>query len=864
MIAPLRELQALILDPGSNRLPKHHTDPFLARIRQALISIEERPDDVGPGDLAALLRQATLRCHLSRNEEPEIRVPNAQPWPDERTWQLFNCRVRPIERNYLLMRPEPWNPVWLDATASQVVDDAIAEIPRRRVRSVMGDPCLTEYTGLGKYFSPGQRDAVRGAFLMPAGSTLIINLPTGAGKTLAFQLPSLVWASEGALSLVIVPTIALARDQEERFRELLRLSPTGKSLARKFFAYHSGLKEESKKEILRDIRKGAIPILFTSPEAALGILRGPLFDAAQHGRLRFFIMDEAHVVSQWGQQFRPEFQSIAGLRESLLEVCPADGRFRTLLLTGTLAPESLQTLQQLFGGEECQIIAEPSLRCEPGFLVDGANSEEQRCQRVLEAIRHLPRPIILYTTLRDHAFEWLSILRSSGFRRVRLVRGGDLAGSEGEQLLRDWHTRAADIMVATSAFGLGVDQAEVRSVVHACLPETIDRYYQEVGRAGRDGNAAVALLVTTPSDLETARNLSQEKLISVDRGFERWEAMWIRQHAGSAESHILSLDNRPADIAVPGVWNASWNLRTLVLMARARLIQFAAHLPPIVERKADEDDASLQERWRKQLEKYWTEVSIRILDPKAVRQEHWEAVVDRAREDLRTADSEALKLLGEVLSFERPLNDIFRDVYTLFEPFLRPPYLAGSCPVTRRAGSVSFESTEPEIVTLNRVATSMSLSFQKAVAPCYDHTGRAWIEYDSHRTDSGLKRDRLFQFLRYFVSAGGIELSIPDGYLDIKEWRQLREGTPFRFLIRTPMDTSVEEPLQPHLPVPRLTILSGSETRATIIKPILQVKRPFHIIVLPATALDPDRPARRLLDMKPRLTLEEVLDRLAQ
>ena len=111
------------------------------------------------------------------------------------------------------------------------------------------------------------------------------------------------------------------------------------------------------------------------------------------------------------------------------------------------------------------------------------------------------------------------------------------------------------------------------------------------------------MLVTTPFDLETARNLSQEKLISVDQGFERWEAMWIRQHSGSAESHILSLDNRPADIAVPGVWNASWNLRTLVLMARACLIQFAAHLPPIVERKADEDDASLQERWRKQLEK---------------------------------------------------------------------------------------------------------------------------------------------------------------------------------------------------------------------------------------------------------------------
>ena len=182
MIAPLRELQALVLDPGSDRPLKHHSDPFLARIRQALISIRERRDDVGPSDLAALLRQATLRCHLSRNEDAELRVPNLQPWPDERTWQLFNCRARPVEHNYFLMRPERWEPPWLDATAPQVVDDAIAENSRRRARSVVGDPCLTEYTGLTKYFSPGQRDAVRGAFLMPPGTTLIINLPTGGWK----------------------------------------------------------------------------------------------------------------------------------------------------------------------------------------------------------------------------------------------------------------------------------------------------------------------------------------------------------------------------------------------------------------------------------------------------------------------------------------------------------------------------------------------------------------------------------------------------------------------------------------------------------------------------------------------------------
>jgi superfamily II DNA helicase RecQ len=139
----------------------------------------------------------------------------------------------------------------------------------------------------------------------------------------------------------------------------------------------------------------------------------------------------------------------------------------------------------------------------------------------MEAIHHLPRPLILYTTLRDHAEGRFEKLRFAGFRRLRMVRGGDLSDADGDQILRDWQNRSVDIVVATSAFGLGMDQAEVRSVVHACLPETIDRYYQEVGRAGRDGKAAAALLVSTPEDLGTAETLAKERLISVDRGFER-------------------------------------------------------------------------------------------------------------------------------------------------------------------------------------------------------------------------------------------------------------------------------------------------------------------------------------------------------
>src|SRR5262249_16651052 len=152
----------------------------------------------------------------------------------------------------------------------------------------------------------------------------------------------------------------------------------------------------------------------------------------------------------------------------------------------TLTAESLETLR-LFFGRNSQVVSETQLRPEPGFLLRAEKSEEERSRHVIEALRFLPRPLILYTTRREDAEQWTTLLRTVGFQRLQLVRGGDVSGEGGDEVLRDWRTRAVDVVVATSAFGLGMDQSDVRSVVHACLPESIDRYYQEVGRGGRDG-----------------------------------------------------------------------------------------------------------------------------------------------------------------------------------------------------------------------------------------------------------------------------------------------------------------------------------------------------------------------------------------
>ena len=306
-------------------------------------------------------------------------------------------------------------------------------------------------------------------------------------------------SQRGGVSIVVVPTTALALDQERAVEHLIAHKKTA------YIGGESAEAQEQREGIRARVRDGSQRIVFTSPESLLGSLRPAVYDAARGGLLRLFVVDEAHMVERWGDEFRSSFQELGGLRTDLQRhVPPGSSPFTAVLLTATLTDSAFDTLETLFGGGQALVpVSAAQLRPEPSYWTVEVASEEARTATVLEAMRHLPRPLMLYLTEPAEAMRWASCLREDGYRRLDVVTG-HTPNAERAEVIRRWRDCDSDVVVATSAFGLGVDQGDVRVVLHATLPENVDRFYQEVGRAGRDGAASASLVIYTREDVRRA------------------------------------------------------------------------------------------------------------------------------------------------------------------------------------------------------------------------------------------------------------------------------------------------------------------------------------------------------------------------
>ena len=307
-----------------------------------------------------------------------------------------------------------------------------------------------------------------------AGHDTLGLMPTGGGKSITFQVPAL--ALEG-VCIVITPLIALMKDQVHHLRQRGILAS----------AIYSGLQHDDILRILDNCILGNTKLLYVSPER----LGSELFQTKlRHMRVSFITVDEAHCISQWGYDFRPSSLEIANIRT----ICP---HAPVLALTATATPRVVEDI--------CDKLKAPSTsftvfrmsfeRKNLAYLVSHAADKRTELIRLLEGT---PGCAIVYVRSRRHAREVAELLTEAGLSATFYHAGLDPAVKDKRQC--DWQHDRMRIIVATNAFGMGIDKADVRIVAHYDLPDSIEAYFQEAGRAGRDGKPAQAVLLFNNTD----------------------------------------------------------------------------------------------------------------------------------------------------------------------------------------------------------------------------------------------------------------------------------------------------------------------------------------------------------------------------
>lgn len=441
-------------------------------------------------------------------------------------------------------------------------------------RASAGDKVLASHTDFKAYRSFEQKVAVHTALNLPVGHTLLISLPTGGGKSLVTQLLSSV---SNGLTIVIVPTVALALDQYHAANHNLK-DNNG------IFCYRGEQSDKERTVIMNALKEKKAKILFTSPEA---ILKNPelhriLDDAAKNKYLANVVVDEAHVVPDWGVFFRPDFQIFSILLRKWKH--NSNDTIRTILLSATLSDDVVDTLFALFGteGKNAQVRCD-ALRQEPRFYFHSAKSTKEQDDKTIEAIKLLPKPMVVYVLEPREAKDLQQKLRQLGYKNIPTFTG-ETKENERDIVLKGWKNHDYDVVIATSAFGIGVDKPDVRTIIHACCPENLSRFYQEVGRGGRDRLPSISLFIPYQNrydgegDVRRALGLVNKRVLTVERAVIRWNGMLSNPAALiNADECVLNTSATPATMTddeaeYAGNRNVAWNVNLLLFLHRTGFI----------------------------------------------------------------------------------------------------------------------------------------------------------------------------------------------------------------------------------------------------------------------------------------------------
>ncbi|HEY5196587.1 MAG TPA: ATP-dependent DNA helicase RecQ [Solirubrobacteraceae bacterium] len=420
--------------------------------------------------------------------------------------------IAPLERHLAAALPDDETAAWLAAHESlgggeDAEDDGfdfaelvaleaagrdrVAEPRRTGIRSTRTPEDLLGLMGLTE-FRPSQREAVQAAL---DGRDSLVVMPTGGGKSLCYQLPAL---ASDALTVVVSPLIALIADQHQR---LVAAGQRSAMLA-------SNLGPERNRETLAEIRSGRAQILFCAPERFVSrALRAALLTR----EIGLFVVDEAHCLSEWGHDFRPDYLRLRPVIDLL-------GRPPVMACTATATPRVALEIAARLDLRDPLIVRRGFDRPNISFDVialagDGAVTRKR--QILLAGLAdETNRPAIVYCGTRKDTELVGELLRDVGIPAACYHAGMDAAARNESQ--RRFMDGAVDVVVATNAFGQGIDKEDIRSVWHWALPSSVEGYYQEAGRAGRDGAPAKAVLLAMRGDLGRLIQFIKNSEMSVD------------------------------------------------------------------------------------------------------------------------------------------------------------------------------------------------------------------------------------------------------------------------------------------------------------------------------------------------------------
>jgi ATP-dependent DNA helicase RecQ len=328
---------------------------------------------------------------------------------------------------------------------------------------------------------PGQREAIESVL---GGRDTLVVMSTGSGKSAIYQIAGLLLP--GA-TVVVSPLIALQRDQVDDLRE--RAAGGAAQI-------NSSIPAAERHAALAELAEDALEFVFLAPEQ---LANGDVVDELAVARPSLLVVDEAHCISEWGHDFRPEYLRLGAAAEAL-------GRPPILALTATAAPPVRAEIAERLGLHDPEVLVRGFDRPNIRLAVRRFQDAERKRRALREHVAAASPPGIVYVATRRAAEELAGALCEDGVRAASYHAG--MRGAERDAVQERFMADDLDVVVATTAFGMGVDKANVRWVVHAEISDSLDSYYQEVGRAGRDGEPAEALLFYRPEDLGLRRFFS--------------------------------------------------------------------------------------------------------------------------------------------------------------------------------------------------------------------------------------------------------------------------------------------------------------------------------------------------------------------